>query len=53
VDARFVGLLPREETLAWIGAAAVLVFASAQEGESTVLREAAAMGTPVVLVTSP
>jgi len=51
VDARFVGRLPREEALVWIGAASVLLFASEREGASTVLREAAAMGTPVVVVT--
>jgi glycosyltransferase involved in cell wall biosynthesis len=51
VDARFLGILPREETLAWIGAASHLLFASEHEGASTVLREAAAMGTRVVVVT--
>jgi glycosyltransferase involved in cell wall biosynthesis len=51
VDARFLGVLPREETLAWIGAASVVLFASEHEGASTVLREAAAMGTRVVVVT--
>jgi glycosyltransferase involved in cell wall biosynthesis len=51
VDARFLGVLPREETLAWIGAASVLLFASEQEGASTVLREAVAMGTRVLVVT--
>ena len=47
VDARFVGRLPREEALAWIGAASFVVFASEAEGASTVLREAEAMGTRV------
>jgi glycosyltransferase involved in cell wall biosynthesis len=51
VDARFLGVLPREETLTWIGAASVLLFASEHEGASTVLREAVAMGTRVVVVT--
>ena len=51
VDARFLGVLPREETLAWIGAASVVLFASEHEGASTVLREAMAMGTRVVVVT--
>jgi glycosyltransferase involved in cell wall biosynthesis len=51
VDARFLGVLPREETLAWIGAASVLLFASEHEGASTVLREAVAMGTQVLVVT--
>jgi glycosyltransferase involved in cell wall biosynthesis len=50
VNARFLGVLPREETLAWIGAASILLFASEHEGASTVLREAAAMGTRVVVV---
>jgi teichuronic acid biosynthesis glycosyltransferase TuaC len=50
VDARFVGLVPREEALAWIGAAAFLVFASEEEGASTVLREAEAMGTRVLVL---
>jgi glycosyltransferase involved in cell wall biosynthesis len=52
VDARFLGKLPRDETLAWIGAATVVLFASEHEGSSTVLREAAAMGTPVVVMPS-
>jgi glycosyltransferase involved in cell wall biosynthesis len=50
VDARFVGLVPRTEALAWIAAADVLLHASEAEGASTVLREAAALGTAVVLV---
>jgi teichuronic acid biosynthesis glycosyltransferase TuaC len=50
VDARFVGMVPREEALAWIGAAAFLLFASKEEGASTVLREAEAMGTRVVIL---
>ena len=40
VDARFVGRVPREEALAWIGAAEIVLFASEEEGASTVLREA-------------
>ncbi len=48
VDARFVGVVPREGALAWIAAADVLVHASAAEGLSTVLREASALGTPVL-----
>jgi glycosyltransferase involved in cell wall biosynthesis len=51
VDARFVGLVPREAALAWIAAADVLLHASNAEGLSTVLREAEALGTRVVLVT--
>lgn len=50
VDARFVGLVPREEALAWIAAAQMLVFASEAEGASTVLREAEALGTRVIRV---
>jgi glycosyltransferase involved in cell wall biosynthesis len=48
VDARFVGKVDRPEALAWIGAASALIHASVAEGLSTVLREAAALGTPVV-----
>jgi teichuronic acid biosynthesis glycosyltransferase TuaC len=51
VDVRFVGRVPRTEALAWIGAATFLVFASEAEGASTVLREAEAMGIPVVKAT--
>jgi glycosyltransferase involved in cell wall biosynthesis len=50
VDARFVGTVAREEALAWIGAADILVHASRVEGLSTVIREAEALGTPVKLV---
>jgi glycosyltransferase involved in cell wall biosynthesis len=50
LDTRFVGRVTREESLAWIGAASMLVFASQAEGESTVLREAEALGTRVVIV---
>jgi glycosyltransferase involved in cell wall biosynthesis len=48
VDARFVGTVPREDALAWIGAAEELVDASIAEGNSTVVREAKALGTRVV-----
>lgn len=48
VDARFLGLLPREEALAWIGAARMVLHGSVCEGLSTVVREAEALGTPVV-----
>lgn len=48
VDARFVGLVSREEALAWIGAARMVLHASLHEGLSTVVREAEALGTPVV-----
>jgi glycosyltransferase involved in cell wall biosynthesis len=47
---RFVGALPREEALAWIGAADALIHASTAEGLSTVVREAEALGTRVVRV---
>jgi glycosyltransferase involved in cell wall biosynthesis len=50
VDARFLGVTPRETALAWIRTADVLLFASEQEGASTVLREARALGTPVRLL---
>jgi glycosyltransferase involved in cell wall biosynthesis len=50
VDARFVGLVTRGEALAWIAAADAVIHASSAEGASTVLREADALGTPVVLL---
>jgi glycosyltransferase involved in cell wall biosynthesis len=46
----FVGTVPREEALSWIGAADALLHASEAEGMSTVLREAAALGTRIVRV---
>jgi glycosyltransferase involved in cell wall biosynthesis len=46
VLAWFTGLLPRDEALAWMGAANVLLHASSEEGCSTVLREAEALGVP-------
>lgn len=49
VDARFVGLVPREEALGWIGAARMVLHGSQHEGLSTVVREAEALGTPVVI----
>ncbi len=51
VDARFIGAVERDEALAWIGAADALIQASAAEGLSSVVREAEALGTPVVLLT--
>jgi glycosyltransferase involved in cell wall biosynthesis len=48
VPARFTGLLPRHEALAAIAAADVLVHASGEEGAPTVVREARALGVPVV-----
>jgi glycosyltransferase involved in cell wall biosynthesis len=50
VRACFVGRVPREDALAWIGAADMVLHASEAEGLSTVLREADALGTPVVRV---
>jgi glycosyltransferase involved in cell wall biosynthesis len=50
VDARFVGVLPREKALAWMAAADVVLHGSAKEGLSTVVREAEALGKPVVWV---
>lgn len=47
IDARFVGQVDRQDSLAWIGAADELIHASRAEGFSTVLREAKAMGTSV------
>ncbi len=44
---RFTGLLPRSEALAWLAASTELWFASTAEGNSTVLREASALGRPV------
>jgi glycosyltransferase involved in cell wall biosynthesis len=44
----FVGALPRREALAWIAAADVLVHASAIEAAPSVVREARALGVPVV-----
>lgn len=50
VDARFVGKVARRDALAWISAADVLVHASREEGASTVLREARALGVPVAII---
>jgi teichuronic acid biosynthesis glycosyltransferase TuaC len=47
-EVRFVGYLPRPETLSLIGAADVLVSASEHEGAPSVVREARALGVPVV-----
>jgi glycosyltransferase involved in cell wall biosynthesis len=46
----FTGRLPRPETLTYIAAADVLVSASAEEGAPSVVREARALGVPVVAV---
>jgi teichuronic acid biosynthesis glycosyltransferase TuaC len=44
----FMGALPRREALAWVAAADVLVHPSAVEAAPTVVREARALGVPVV-----
>ncbi len=49
-SAHFTGLLARPEALRWIAAADVLVSTSAQEGAPSVVREARALGVPVVAV---
>jgi teichuronic acid biosynthesis glycosyltransferase TuaC len=45
---RFTGELSRSQSLEWIAAANVLVSASVLEGAPTVVREARALGVPVV-----
>ncbi|WP_437534392.1 glycosyltransferase [Sorangium sp. So ce726] len=45
---RFTGTLPRREALAWIGAADVLLHPSSHEAAPTVVREARALGVPVI-----
>jgi glycosyltransferase involved in cell wall biosynthesis len=45
---RFTGELPRSQALAWIAAADVVLSASQLEGAPTALREARALGVPVV-----
>ncbi|WP_437735983.1 glycosyltransferase [Sorangium sp. So ce1335] len=45
---RFTGTLPRREALAWIGAADVLLHPSSHEAAPTVIREARALGVPVI-----
>jgi teichuronic acid biosynthesis glycosyltransferase TuaC len=47
-NARFVGHVERPLALAYVAAADVLVSASLHEGAPTVVREARALGTPVV-----
>jgi teichuronic acid biosynthesis glycosyltransferase TuaC len=49
-EARFVGALPRTRTLTWIAAADLLLSASREEGAPTTVREARALGTPVLAV---
>lgn len=47
-SAKFLGHLPRNQTLCWISAADVLVSASRFEGAPTTIREARTLGTLVV-----
>ena len=49
-EVRFVGQVPRPEALRFIAAADVLVSASTEEGAPSVVREARALGVPVVAV---
>lgn len=49
---RFTGQIARPDALAFIAAADVLVSASAHEGAPTVVREARALGVPVVAVSA-
>ncbi|MBL8608121.1 MAG: glycosyltransferase [Myxococcales bacterium] len=48
VRTKFVGAVERPEALAWMRASRGLVFASIAEGAPTVIREAHALGVPVV-----
>ncbi len=50
VRAVFVGAVARNDALAWIAAADLLIHASATEGLSTVIREAEALGTKVARI---
>ncbi|HEY3495146.1 MAG TPA: glycosyltransferase family 4 protein, partial [Polyangiaceae bacterium] len=49
-EATFVGHEPRSRALTWIAAADLLLSASRQEGAPSVVREARALGTPVLAV---
>lgn len=51
-DARFVGKVGRACALSWLAAADALVVASREEGAPSVVREARALGTPVVALPS-
>ena len=51
-NAHFTGYLKRSEALRWIAAADVLVSASPHEGAPSVVREARALGVPVVAVSA-
>jgi teichuronic acid biosynthesis glycosyltransferase TuaC len=48
ITPHFLGALPRRDALAWIAAADVLLHPSAVEAAPTVIREARALGSPVV-----
>jgi glycosyltransferase involved in cell wall biosynthesis len=50
--ARFLGHLPREETLAFIASADRLIHTSESEGAPTVIREARALAVPVIATPS-
>jgi len=50
IDVRFLGTMPRRETLVWIAAADELVHASIAEGMSTVVREAEHLGVKVTML---
>jgi glycosyltransferase involved in cell wall biosynthesis len=47
-EAELVGLVPRERALSWLAAADAVLSASLEEGAPSVVREARALGTPVV-----
>jgi teichuronic acid biosynthesis glycosyltransferase TuaC len=47
-EAEFVGLVSRDRALVWLAAADVVLSASLEEGAPSVVREARALGTPVV-----
>ncbi|MFC1642409.1 glycosyltransferase family 4 protein [Myxococcota bacterium] len=49
---RFLGHLSRPDTLTWLAAADLLISSSREEGAPTAVREARALGTPVVACSS-
>jgi teichuronic acid biosynthesis glycosyltransferase TuaC len=51
-EASFVGLVARSRALTWLAAADALLVASREEGSPSVVREARALGTPVVALPS-
>jgi glycosyltransferase involved in cell wall biosynthesis len=51
-DVHFVGKVGRTRALVWLAAADALVVASREEGAPSVVREARALGTPVVALPS-